>query len=228
MTIWDQAEHWAKAAPLQLSHSKDRHLPLRGCRNTSSKGGLEGKKEKKKKEEKPHPLFSMLRRFYSRRSKGACNKMLPWQVLPKECSEGEPASGDFSDKGISCCSSSASLADGKLAWADRNQKEFSFKVSYCSEFWCSKSSWGRKKKKKKPPKNQTQPTSVRSTKHQLSVSFSPAFSAQTWQNTKTVAWWAQSSCLSKPCVIQWHSASTSLAGMFQPDEITQKCEIKQQ
>lgn len=148
MTIWDQAEHWAKAAPLQLSHSKDRHLPLRGCRNTSSKGGLEGKKEKKKKEEKPHPLFSMLRRFYSRRSKGACNKMLPWQVLPKECSEGEPASGDFSDKGISCCSSSASLADGKLAWADRNQKEFSFKVSYCSEFWCSKSSWGRKKKKK--------------------------------------------------------------------------------
>lgn len=157
MTIWDQAEHWAKAAPLQLSHSKDRHLPLRGCRNTSSKGGLEGKKEKKKKEEKPHPLFSMLRRFYSRRSKGACNKMLPWQVLPKECSEGEPASGDFSDKGISCCSSSASLADGKLAWADRNQKEFSFKVSYCSEFWCSKSSWGRKKKKKNHPKTRRSP-----------------------------------------------------------------------
>lgn len=87
---------------------------------------------------------------------------------------------------------------------------------------------GEEKKKKKTPKNQTQPTSVRSTKHQLSASFSPAFSAHTWQNTKTVAWWAQSSCLSKPCVIQWHSASTSLAGMFQPDEITQKCEIKQQ
>lgn len=69
---------WVKART-DVSH-------LRGCRNTSSEGGLEGGKIKTKKQ--IHPLFLMLRRFYSHRSKGACDKTLPWQVLPKECSEG--------------------------------------------------------------------------------------------------------------------------------------------